>query len=101
MEGFFSCFLEFCDYRYQGIHSRALQSGDVILLPKQSLEVGEPGLSFCSASLWVRLPLLRFPRRAKWLQGLGLCAHTPCCGKDEGEKGGGNGSFKRFPGGSS
>ena len=43
MEGFLSCFLEFCDYRYQGIHSRALQSGDVILLPKQSLEVGIQG----------------------------------------------------------
>lgn len=53
MEGFPSCFFEFCDCRYQGVHNSALQSGDVILLPKQSLEVGEPGLSFCSASLWV------------------------------------------------
>lgn len=52
MEGFPSCFLEFCDCRYQGIHNSALQSGDVILLPERSLEVGEPGLSFRSASPW-------------------------------------------------
>lgn len=53
MEGFPSCFLGFCDCRYQGVHNSALQSGDVILLPKQRLEVDEPGLSFCSASFWV------------------------------------------------
>lgn len=53
MERLPSCFLGFCDCRYQGVHSSALQSGDVILLPKRSLEVGEPGLSSCSASLWV------------------------------------------------
>ena len=86
MAGLLACSLELCDCRCQGIHSRALQPGGVILSPKQSSEVAEPGLSVCPASLWVRRPLPRFPHRAKWLQGLRLCAHTPRCGKDGGGK---------------
>lgn len=40
-------------YRYQDIHNSGLWSRDLILLPNQSLEVDNPGLSFCSASLCV------------------------------------------------
>lgn len=86
MAGLLACSLELCDCRCQGIHSRALQPGGVILSPKQSSEVAEPGLSVCPASLWVRRPLPRFPHRAKWLQGLVSVLTLHAVGRMEGER---------------
>lgn len=64
-----------------------------------SLEVDNPGLSFCSAVLQVWFPVTSFPQGPKWLLGLRLSAHIPGSRKADREKGRGTDSSKRFPAG--